>query len=189
MIHEAVSLPQTRPAAPAAASRNSFLQRACSCGGGGSECEECKKDRMQRHSAAPSAVSGAAAIPSAVHETLSREGAPLDARTRAFMEPRFGHDFSRVRVHDDAQASDSARAVGADAYTGETISRSDAASTPRRAGKDANCWRMSLRTWCSRAPARCCAPASIRALPILSKLRPMPWRNARLNPRNGDDHA
>ena len=33
------------------------------------------------------------------------------------MEPRFGHDFSRVRVHTDAQAADSARAVNALAYT------------------------------------------------------------------------
>jgi hypothetical protein len=33
------------------------------------------------------------------------------------MEPRFGHDFSRVRVHTNAQAADSARAVKAVAYT------------------------------------------------------------------------
>lgn len=33
------------------------------------------------------------------------------------MEPRFGHDFSRVRVHADRQAADSARAVKALAYT------------------------------------------------------------------------
>jgi hypothetical protein len=33
------------------------------------------------------------------------------------MEPRFGHDFSRVRVHMDAQAAESARAVNALAYT------------------------------------------------------------------------
>jgi hypothetical protein len=33
------------------------------------------------------------------------------------MEPRFGHDFSRVRVHADARAADSARAVNALAYT------------------------------------------------------------------------
>ena len=33
------------------------------------------------------------------------------------MEPRFGHDFSRVRIHVDGAAADSARAVGAHAYT------------------------------------------------------------------------
>jgi hypothetical protein len=34
-----------------------------------------------------------------------------------FMEPRFGHDFSQVRVHKDAKVSESARAVNALAYT------------------------------------------------------------------------
>jgi hypothetical protein len=33
------------------------------------------------------------------------------------MEPRFGHDFSQVRVHTDAHAASSARAVDALAYT------------------------------------------------------------------------
>jgi hypothetical protein len=33
------------------------------------------------------------------------------------MEPRFGHDFSKIRVHTDATASESAEAVGALAYT------------------------------------------------------------------------
>jgi len=37
--------------------------------------------------------------------------------TRAFMEPRFGQDFSSVRVHADSHAADSARAVNARAYT------------------------------------------------------------------------
>jgi peptidoglycan hydrolase-like protein with peptidoglycan-binding domain len=48
---------------------------------------------------------------------LRAPGQPLDRETRAFMEPRFGHDFSRVRVHTDARASESARAVNAFAYT------------------------------------------------------------------------
>ena len=42
---------------------------------------------------------------------------PLDATTRAIVEPRFGRDFSHVRVHADAQAAESARAVNALAYT------------------------------------------------------------------------
>jgi len=36
---------------------------------------------------------------------------------RAFFEPRFRHDFSRVRVHRDAPAARSARDVSAQAYT------------------------------------------------------------------------
>ena len=52
-----------------------------------------------------------------VHDVLRSPGQPLDAETRAFMEPRFGHDFSRVRVHADSKAAESARLVGAQAYT------------------------------------------------------------------------
>jgi hypothetical protein len=48
---------------------------------------------------------------------LNSPGQPLDPATRAFMEPRFGHDFSKVRVHTDARAAESAKAVQARAYT------------------------------------------------------------------------
>ncbi len=55
--------------------------------------------------------------PPIVHEVLRFPGQPLDPATRAFMEPHFGHDFSRVKVHTDAKAAESARAVNALAYT------------------------------------------------------------------------
>jgi Domain of unknown function (DUF4157) len=41
----------------------------------------------------------------------------MDSGTRGSMESRFGHDFSQVRVHNDAAAADSAHDVGARAYT------------------------------------------------------------------------
>jgi hypothetical protein len=44
-------------------------------------------------------------------------GRPLAESERAFFEPRFGVDFSRVRVHTDARAAESARAVKARAFT------------------------------------------------------------------------
>src|ERR1700674_1384421 len=44
-------------------------------------------------------------------------GAPLDKDTRCFMESRLGADFTDVRVHTDATASESARSVQAHAYT------------------------------------------------------------------------
>jgi len=56
-------------------------------------------------------------VPSVVHEVLRSPGQPLDAATRAFMEPRFHRDFSQVRVHVDSRAADSARSVSAMAYT------------------------------------------------------------------------
>jgi len=55
--------------------------------------------------------------PPSVREVLRSPGQPLDAATRAAMEPRFGHDFSKVRVHADRQAGESAQAIDARAYT------------------------------------------------------------------------
>lgn len=60
---------------------------------------------------------GPATAPHIVHEVLRSQGQMLDPATRTFMESRFGHDFSRVRVHTDAKAAESARAVNAQAYT------------------------------------------------------------------------
>ena len=52
-----------------------------------------------------------------VHEALAGPGQPLEASTRVFMESRFGHDFSGVRVHTDRRAAESARSIDALAYT------------------------------------------------------------------------
>jgi len=54
---------------------------------------------------------GITSMPLIVNETLRSPGQPLDASHPAFMEPRFGHDFSQVRVHSDTKAVESARAV------------------------------------------------------------------------------
>ena len=97
-----------------------LLQRKCICGNHtiiSGECSDCRKKRegiMQR--AAISAVP-VNAVPPIVHEVLSSSGQQLNVETRAFMEPRFGHDFSGVRVHTDAKAAASAHAVNALAYT------------------------------------------------------------------------
>lgn len=92
------------------------LQRKCACGGSassGGECEGCKKKKLQR-----SAVgSGPETAPPIVHDVLRSPGQRLDAATRSFFEPRFGHDFSKVRIHSDARANESARSVNALAYT------------------------------------------------------------------------
>jgi len=55
--------------------------------------------------------------PPSVQDVLRSSGRPLDGAVRVFMESRFNHDFSRVRVHADAQAARSAQALGARAYT------------------------------------------------------------------------
>ena len=44
-------------------------------------------------------------------------GRPLEPAVRGFMGSRLGHDFGDVRVHTDHAASESARAINAQAYT------------------------------------------------------------------------
>jgi hypothetical protein len=73
-------------------------QRKCA----GCELEEATGDRL---------------APPAVHEVLATSGTPLPAQERAFFEARFGHDFSRIRVHADSIAANAAKAVAAQAFT------------------------------------------------------------------------
>jgi Domain of unknown function (DUF4157) len=97
-----------------------LLQRKCnSCGQhsiASGSCTECQKTRspLQRRAANSTELDE---VPPIVLEVLRSPGQPLDADTRAFMEPRFRHDFTQVRVHTDARAAASAQAVNALAYT------------------------------------------------------------------------
>jgi hypothetical protein len=91
--------------------------RRCACGGAvgpTGECAACRQRRLRREAAAGT---GAAQAPPIVREVLNSAGRPLDRAVRETMERRFRHDFSRVRIHTDARAAESARAVGATAYT------------------------------------------------------------------------
>ncbi|WP_371599786.1 DUF4157 domain-containing protein [Streptomyces sp. NBC_00564] len=63
----------------------------------------------------PRSADRASAGPRSLADT--GRGRPLDPVTRAFAEPLFGQDFSQVRVHTDEQAAQSARSLGALAYT------------------------------------------------------------------------
>jgi Domain of unknown function (DUF4157)/LysM domain len=96
-----------------------LLQRQCACGQhtNGGECEACRKQNesaLRRAAVNPAPVNNVSPI---VHDVLNSPGQPLDADIRSFMEPRFGQDFSGVRVHTDAKAAESAQAVNALAYT------------------------------------------------------------------------
>src|SRR5947209_7957462 len=75
-------------------------------------------DLFTRKEASDTSVHETASASPLVDEVLSSGGGqPLDESTRSFMEPRFGHDFSRVRVHADGRAAESAQSVNALAYT------------------------------------------------------------------------
>ena len=55
--------------------------------------------------------------PASVDQILASPGKPLEPALQQDMEQRFGHDFSRVRVHSGAAAQQSAQDVNASAYT------------------------------------------------------------------------
>jgi hypothetical protein len=57
------------------------------------------------------------AAPASVDQALASPGRPLEPTLLRDMEQRFGHDFSRVRVHTGTAAEQSARDVNAHAYT------------------------------------------------------------------------
>jgi hypothetical protein len=59
----------------------------------------------------------ASTAPASVDRVLGSPGRPLAPVLRQDMEQRFGHDFSRVRIHTDGAADQSARDVNAHAYT------------------------------------------------------------------------
>ena len=50
-------------------------------------------------------------------QSLKGGGQPLSENDLTFFEPRFGADFSNVRVHDDTRAASSARSINARAFT------------------------------------------------------------------------
>jgi len=92
--------PTVAPVLPVA---GGSLQRQCACGTHtlGDQCDSCKGGAglLQRKAAGRG---GYSEVPPIVHEVLRSPGQPLDASTRAFFEPRFGHDFSQIVTHTPA---------------------------------------------------------------------------------------
>ncbi len=97
-------------------------QGACACGGEG-ECAKCQTGPPSQEQPPLQAKRAGSddlrqsAVPPIVHEVLGSSGQALDRAARGVLEPRFGLDFSGVRVHTDATAAYSAQAVNALAYT------------------------------------------------------------------------
>jgi hypothetical protein len=107
--HVSLDTQRKNAAAPVfTAMRGRILQRKCACGrtpGSSGECEACRKKKLQRRpgnlpvqSSVNDPPSSVSEYPPIVHEVLHEPREPLGAHTRAFMEPRFGHSFARVRV-------------------------------------------------------------------------------------------
>lgn len=103
-----------------AAAETGLLQRACAkCD---EEEEEVQRSEAGAHEAGEASMSaGGAAVSSGLSSRIEGlrkgGGSPLPGGVREYFEPRFGHDFSRVRVHADGRAAETARHLDAHAYT------------------------------------------------------------------------
>lgn len=65
------------------------------------------------HTQAPQVTPSVAAN---IH-AMNGGGSPMSNSSRAFFEPRFGADFSQVRVHTDSRAAETAKSINARAFT------------------------------------------------------------------------
>jgi hypothetical protein len=88
------------------------VQRACAA----CQHEIDGREEVRRRATSAERLDGASAPP-IVQAVLADPGDALDPVSRRFFEPRFGHDFSRVRIHSDGRGAQSAVAVNALAYT------------------------------------------------------------------------
>jgi hypothetical protein len=172
--------PQPQPGPPEPGTPQ--LQR-CACGGGCPSCRKEKEEELQREEGGAGSAPGFA--PPVVHDVLASPGRPLPGATRGFMEARFGADFSSIRVHDDARAAESARAVDAHAYTvgndlvfaagrwapgtaaGDRLLAHELVHTLQRGGVARRLQRLGL-TSCPTP----CAPAGVSCTPLVGPSNP-----------------
>lgn len=80
------------------------------------QVSEEKEEILQAKDVAGQSTTITPSIESSISE-LQGGGQSLDPATRAFFEPRFGQDLSRIRIHTDTRAANSAKSIGARAYT------------------------------------------------------------------------
>jgi hypothetical protein len=117
VAEQVLSIHMSDSTAPKNTSKEQGIDRKCST------CEMVKNDKGNENldiSRKPSSTSNLETthqIANKINSTRSSDGLPLDPDIRRFMEPRIGHDFGNVRIHIDSNATESARSVGAQAYT------------------------------------------------------------------------
>jgi hypothetical protein len=90
---------------------------SCSCAAGSDMCEECQQKQTGAVARKSLGTDARPAAHGALDHVLHSPGRPLDSEVRTYLEPRFGHDFSAVRVHTGREAEHSAQAINARAYT------------------------------------------------------------------------
>ena len=114
---------------------NASVQKKCAaCAAGNGLCKKCAKKnsnasinthadsntlgvQRKKNQTTQNAVGQSSSELQAQVDALNGRGQGLNQSTRNYFEPRFGYDFSHVRVHTDAHAANSAASIQAAAYT------------------------------------------------------------------------
>ncbi|MCI0337073.1 MAG: DUF4157 domain-containing protein [Acidobacteria bacterium] len=138
-------MPEPGPLTPPNGSSSSMQRKCAACASGQGLCPKCaEEERLERKPVASPIThfiqrqvglepeeeeslaqtkkvhSSAPLVSHSVENyvnSIRGSGQPLSQPVRAYLEPRFGYDFSEVRVHTDSRAAESARKVNAQAYT------------------------------------------------------------------------
>lgn len=81
------------------------------------KCDHCEEEKqMQRKEVNGEEKTADSSLENYIGN-LNSSGQPLSAQARNFYEPRFGYDFSNVKIHTDTVAAKSAQSINALAYT------------------------------------------------------------------------
>jgi hypothetical protein len=88
------------------------------------DCDECEAELQRKESSGETPAVGGEVKQHI--QSLRGDGRPLPTSVRSFFEPRFGSDFSNVRVHDGPKADEAVQSLGAEAFTvGNNIAFAD----------------------------------------------------------------
>ncbi len=90
--------------------KTSFISRKCD------QCEDQDKNVNKKDASSTSTKSSGSAVSTYIGG-LSGKGTSMPGHSRSFFESRIGHDFSNVKIHNNPEASQSAKSINALAYT------------------------------------------------------------------------
>lgn len=95
------------------------------------------QDHDRALSRVPGHLARLASVPGLVRDVVASPGKPLEPDVRTRFSAKLGHSFEDVRVHTDARAANSARMLGARAYTvGKHVAFADGEYEPGSAEGD-----------------------------------------------------
>lgn len=118
VAEQVIMMPQVSKGTMVSGKAGNTIQRTCpGCTKAGNRLEKENEEESVQAKEVPCDTPGIAPDIESRINSMKGGGQSLPESVRAFYEPRFGYDFSQVRVHTDAKAVEAASAVNALAYT------------------------------------------------------------------------